>query len=563
MFDNQTAIRRLFPGNWLHASHSRRSYSMFSAAVLAAMQLLCPCFVFATSPDTYRIHLLLTASPTPQYSIEDIRNKYDGKQSVPLIDSKGALISVPLKNGDAGIVYIEDYNPAFFVYKTSESVTPIPDVAAVQALSSALGSGFGSGKASGANALFPRRIKKEDGKKGQLEPGNCDAILGTYALKDVNDNFANANAFLTSTLKNDILHNLSSIDDSSVQNVAAKLRSAAATAKQNIANELPTLSVVSSEIASLSQGKAIVLICSDQKRSFKSTQGIAGLISALTDPANQSLLSAADFSNILSQLYAINAFLTYSPNSAQTLSQIVELLKSLQQDLDGVGVPHLVESQVDFDASNIGNLSVAISWNPKYNALFLMSGDDADRTQNQQRAAKFSKYEVDFPPHQTYHVGASVAAVYSFVKNPTYSVATTNGALTIAQTANDYNKVTAAVAVNITPDKVYNEFAQPHFEVGVIPDSAKLGFFAGVGFTFLGSKPSASAGTSLGKSSTPATSSPSLFQGLEFNLGVIYQKVNELGSGLSVGQTVTTTQALKVDTQYKAGLYVGFGVKVK
>jgi hypothetical protein len=36
-----------------------------------------------------------------------------------------------------------------------------------------------------------------------------------------------------------------------------------------------------------------------------------------------------------------------------------------------------------------------------------------------------------------------------------------------------------------------------------------------------------------------------------------------LGSGLSIGETVTTTQALKVDTQYKAGFYVGFGVKVK
>jgi hypothetical protein len=229
-----------------------------------------------------------------------------------------------------------------------------------------------------------------------------------------------------------------------------------------------------------------------------------------------------------------------------------------------VGKPQIVATEVTFDATHTIGRIVSLKWNPKYNALFVAAGDDADRAADQQRAEALGNAVVNFPPKQSYHIGASVAAVYSFVRNPTYSVSTTNGALTIAETANDYNKVTGAVAINITPDTVFNQFAQPHAELGIVPDSAKFGVFAGIGFTFLSSANAATSTQSAnGASASKASGSNSMFQGLEFNLGVMYQKINELAPGLSVGQTVATTQALKVNSIYKTGLYLGFGVKVK
>jgi hypothetical protein len=88
-----------------------------------------------------------------------------------------------------------------------------------------------------------------------------------------------------------------------------------------------------------------------------------------------------------------------------------------------------------------------------------------------------------------------------------------------------------------------------------------------VGLTFLAARSTASPstpGTDSGSGSKPASSSSptATFQGLEFNVGVIYQKVNELGPGLAVGQTVASTQALKTTTALKAGLYIGIGVKL-
>jgi hypothetical protein len=243
----------------------------------------------------------------------------------------------------------------------------------------------------------------------------------------------------------------------------------------------------------------------------------------------------------------------------QTLSQTAALVKALVSDLDKVGVPHLVATEASFTPTDILKRATVLSWNSKYDALFLAAGDDADRTAAQTRARRYTSYEVDFPPHETLHFGASVAAVYSFVRNPTFSAQTSGGQLTIAETAADYNKVTGAIALNITPDLVVRQFGAPHLEVGIAPDSTKFAIFGGVGLTFLSTAASNSSSTK----ATATGSSTSLFQGLEFNVGVIYQKATELAPGLFVGKSISTTQALSTNSVFKAGLYVGFGVKIK
>jgi opacity protein-like surface antigen len=214
--------------------------------------------------------------------------------------------------------------------------------------------------------------------------------------------------------------------------------------------------------------------------------------------------------------------------SAQTTATITAL-RAVGAAFATVGTPYLLKSET-FDAANGKVITIEVKANTTYVAFL---PDSAKKIQQ----ARLGKYKVSVAPHESWHLSVSGGAIYSFVKNPSYSVQTTNNLLAISQTANDYNKVSGAVALNATPDIWFGEYFQPHLQIGIAPDSSKLAFLLGGGFT---------AGSIA-----------------DLSFGAIYQKTTVLGAGLSVGQTVSTTQALKTSTEFKTGFYVGFGIKVK
>jgi hypothetical protein len=145
------------------------------------------------------------------------------------------------------------------------------------------------------------------------------------------------------------------------------------------------------------------------------------------------------------------------------------------------------------------------------------------------------KVDVRVSPFQRIHLKPATGIVYSFVKNPTYSVSTdADGKITVKEVSNDYNEFAGAVGINLYPDRYVGEPIEPFVQVEYSPTSKQQGFLLGFGFTG--------------------------FDNFHLSTGVIFQERRELGIGLSVGSVLAKAEDLKVDTSYKAGLYVQIGI---
>lgn len=138
-------------------------------------------------------------------------------------------------------------------------------------------------------------------------------------------------------------------------------------------------------------------------------------------------------------------------------------------------------------------------------------------------------------PKVSIHVSISPGVVYSFVDNPDFAASSAaGGQVIVAKTNNDVAALSGAVAINFTPDRYHGEGIEPFLQLGVVPDSDTPAMFVGVGFVGFGQ--------------------------VLFSAGAIYQEVNRLGGGLSVGDTLTSVDDLVVDDEWEAGLFVSIGV---
>jgi hypothetical protein len=84
--------------------------------------------------------------------------------------------------------------------------------------------------------------------------------------------------------------------------------------------------------------------------------------------------------------------------------------------------------------------------------------------------------------------------------------------------------------LTITP----NAWAQPtfggHFQVGITPKKNEVAFYLGAGID-----------------------AQQLFS---IGLGVVFQQVDALAPGISIGQTITSAEALKTDRRFRLGPYI-------
>jgi hypothetical protein len=144
-------------------------------------------------------------------------------------------------------------------------------------------------------------------------------------------------------------------------------------------------------------------------------------------------------------------------------------------------------------------------------------------------------YDFVFSPEQSFHYRISGGVIYSFVRNPEYSVATdAAGKVTIAEKSSDYNEVSGALALNVYPDRLFDEGVKWFGQIGVSPAKDANAFLLGAGFD--------------------------AFDKLSLGAGIIYQQRRELAGGQTVGMPLAKAEDLNVNHRFHTGFYILFGV---
>jgi hypothetical protein len=211
--------------------------------------------------------------------------------------------------------------------------------------------------------------------------------------------------------------------------------------------------------------------------------------------------------------------------------QYVTLALDLVSAIDAAGEMRSVTTIAVNPAINVIQ-PFTIAKNEKF-SVFL----DASTKAEQSTRTGVGTYKVVVSPEDAFELSIAAGAIYSFVKNPEYKVSQQGGNLIVSQSSNDYNKLSAVVALNITPRKWQGQVFQPHVQVGIAPDSDNLALLVGAGFHTL--------------------------QNLSFTLGALYQRTTRLKDGLSVGQTISSADQLQTEKVFKAGLYLGISYDIK
>jgi len=221
----------------------------------------------------------------------------------------------------------------------------------------------------------------------------------------------------------------------------------------------------------------------------------------------------------------VKRFDVYIKQLSTTVNYAIETVSDLLQAIEKSGVDYTVSTGRVNPAKKITQ-KIIIEENKKFD-LFI--SEDAKKT----RAARVGKgtYAVAYQPRDSFLVSIAPGVLYSFVRNPKYSASLSGTTLTIAKTQNDYNELSGIVALNIAFRRWADELFQPILQTGVLPDKDKLAIVLGGGFK--------------------------AFSKFSFTLGAVYQKTQELNSGLSVGQQISSSDDIKTETRFKSGLYLG------
>ncbi len=184
--------------------------------------------------------------------------------------------------------------------------------------------------------------------------------------------------------------------------------------------------------------------------------------------------------------------------------------------------------RVAYDAKHIQPVKITVTPNEAFSTYF------TDETQKAQAKGLFEG-TMEFEPKEFFHLKVSPAAVYSFVDVSKHSaVKNGEGKLVIKVTETDYAALNVAAMMNIYPDKYYGTGIVPFTQIGLTPNPDEWAFFLGGGLEF--------------------------YEDMTIAAGVVYQQVEELVDGLSVGMEVADQASIKTKDEFKAGLYIQFGL---
>lgn len=190
----------------------------------------------------------------------------------------------------------------------------------------------------------------------------------------------------------------------------------------------------------------------------------------------------------------------------------------------------IVGSPIAYDRANITSVELKVTENNKFDELL-------SKRALRYKLEKQGSHKIIIKPRERFSLSISAGAIYSFVKDPQFSVKEdSDGNLTVARTSNDVNEFGGAVALDITRSEWAEYGVVPFFQVGVSPENSNLAFLAGVGIK--------------------------AFDQFTLSAGYIYQQVDELSGGLSVGDTLTSADDLNTDDKFEGDLYIMLGVNL-
>jgi hypothetical protein len=179
---------------------------------------------------------------------------------------------------------------------------------------------------------------------------------------------------------------------------------------------------------------------------------------------------------------------------------------------------------IEYDAGRGRSIEVSVVANRRFAELF------PPGTQAYQDM-RLGTYEINVKPKERLSLSLGAGVIYSFVRDPEFSVATgADGVLMIARKEDDYAEFDGAVVLNVTGADWKLFGVHPFVQIGVAPSSEHLAVLAGVGLQ--------------------------LFDKGAISLGAIYQRVQRLSPGLFEGQVIDDADALRTDHEFKTGLYL-------
>jgi hypothetical protein len=218
----------------------------------------------------------------------------------------------------------------------------------------------------------------------------------------------------------------------------------------------------------------------------------------------------------------------YLDGMIQSAAAFGSLEKAIE---DSENARPLLTSTISYSAENNQIQHFTISKNTAFDRLI---SEDAIKYRDNSTVGEFT---VTVQPDQYLRAYPAVGMFYSFVRNPTFTATkNTLGQMVITQQTNDVNGVAVGLAMNFSTSSFDGEYFRPHLQLGVVPD--KLAVLLGLGID------------------VPTTTA-------SFDLGVIYQKVNELTNGQTLGQQVTSSSDITTANAWKAGLYISINYQLK
>lgn len=152
------------------------------------------------------------------------------------------------------------------------------------------------------------------------------------------------------------------------------------------------------------------------------------------------------------------------------------------------------------------------------------------------RDSQVRKLVLVLEPYQPVRLSLAPAFVLGFLRNPEFTAVKDGDAFKIQKKDSELTRYTAAVMLNLTPHAWQEPAFGGHFQLGISPVKDSLGFFFGAGIR-----------------------AQSLFT---FGGGLMIQQVRRLGDGLTLESRLDDPAKLKVDREFKRGLYLHVTVSI-
>jgi len=212
----------------------------------------------------------------------------------------------------------------------------------------------------------------------------------------------------------------------------------------------------------------------------------------------------------------------------------LDTLQSVQQDVSSPTLfPLKQAADLEFNPTSNSTTTVSIVAQTKYEKF--LSNGAKDYQSKALTSLLGGNMAFTFTPQRPLRFRPATGAVYSFVRNPTFTAVQQGSDFVIQETDTRPQTVVAGFMLNAIPVAWDQPTYGAYFQFGVTA-SSDFAVFTGMGIR--------------------------AFNILSFGGGVAYQHVTEL-NGQSVGQHLASAADLLTRKTYKPGLYLQIGITLK